>query len=87
MSSLNEAKNGNLNILKISKNKCKNHKPQTENQDTNKASILSLLKNKNRSRTSIKTEDTNIFKSPKLDYDLNEIKKFDELNNSLSSYI
>ena len=47
-------------------------------------SILSLFTSKNKRRNSVKTADTNICNPMKLDYDLSEIKKFDELNNSLS---
>ena len=67
-----EQKNGLAKEEKISK----------ENKYQN--SILSLFTGKNRRRNSAKTADTSIFPPMKLDYDLNEIKKFDEFNKSLS---
>ena len=56
-----------------------------QNLNPNKKCILSFLLNKkNRRRNSCKTADTNIIIPTKLDYNYNEIKRFDELNNSLS---
>ena len=54
-----------------------------------KNSILSLLikkgeKNRNKRRNSVKTADTNIILTLNVDYDLKDVHKFDELNNSLS---
>ena len=54
-----------------------------------KNSILSLLikkveKNTNKKRNSVKTADTNIIVPLNLDYDLKDVHKFDEFNNSLS---
>ena len=47
--------------------------------------ILSLLiKNYNEKRNSFKTTDTNIFMPYNPNYKFSEIKRFDELNNSLS---
>ena len=46
--------------------------------------ILSLFTGKNKRRSSVKTADTNLYFPMKYDYDLSEVKKFDELNNSLS---
>lgn len=50
----------------------------------NQSSILSLLKNKNKRRNSAKTAYTNLCTLLKLDYDFKDIKRFDEINNSLS---
>ena len=50
----------------------------------NEKSILSLIINKGKRRSSLNTADTLIIKPKTLDYNLEEIKKFDELNNSLS---
>ena len=47
-------------------------------------SILSLLKKSDDRKSSLKTTDIEIFQSSFLDYKIKEIKKFDELNNSLS---
>ena len=47
-------------------------------------SILSLFTGKNKRRSSLKTADTKLCAPMNYDYDLNEVKKFDELNNSLS---
>ena len=47
-------------------------------------SIISLFIGKNKRRSSVKTAHTNICIPMRFDYDLNEVKKFDELNNSLS---
>ena len=67
-----QQKNNFKNEEKVSKaNKCQN-------------SVLSLFTGKNKRRNSFKTADTNIFPPMKFDYDLDEIKKFDELNQSLS---
>ena len=52
-------------------------------EDLNKKCILSLLANKDIIRNSFTTNETNIFQLSNLDYDFKEIKKFDELNNSL----
>ena len=52
-------------------------------KDLNKKCILSLLTNKDIIRNSFTTNETNIFQLTNLDYDFKEIKKFDELNNSL----
>ncbi len=50
----------------------------------NKGAILSLLANKNdKKKNSFKTVDS-ILKTPILEYSFDEIKRFDELNNSLS---
>ena len=50
----------------------------------NKGAILCLLANKNdRKKNSFKTVDS-ILKTPNLEYSFDEIKRFDELNNSLS---
>ena len=46
--------------------------------------ILSSLMNNIQRKNSLKTTDTNIYKMPFLNYNLKEIKKFDELYNSLS---
>ena len=55
------------------------------NLNPNKKCILTLLLNKNkRGRNSVKTADTNSFLQKNYNYDFNEIKRFDELNNSLS---
>ena len=48
------------------------------------SSILSLLKNKNKRRNSAKTAYTNLCTPLKIDYDFKDIKRFDEINNSLS---
>ncbi len=47
-------------------------------------SILKFLIKKNRRKDSCKTTNTNISKQPIIYYNLKEIKKFDELNNSFS---
>jgi len=47
-------------------------------------SILSLFIKSDDRKHSLKTTDSDIFQSTFLDYKINEIKKFDELNNSLS---
>ena len=47
-------------------------------------SILSLFTGKNKRRSSLKTVDTKLCAPMNYDYDLSEVKKFDELNNSLS---
>ena len=47
-------------------------------------SILSLFTGKNKRRSSLKTADTKLCAPMNYDYDLSEVKKFDELNNSLS---
>ena len=52
-------------------------------EDLNKKCILSLLANKDIIRNSFTTNETNIFQLSNLDYDFKQIKKFDELNNSL----
>ena len=50
----------------------------------NKGAILSLLANKNdKKKNSFRTVDS-ILKTSNLEYSFDEIKKFDELNNSLS---
>ena len=70
-----EQKNGNFNSLY----KAMNNK--------NEYSILSLLieDNKNNKRkNSLNTADTEILTQIKLDYNFKELKKFDELNHSLS---
>ena len=46
--------------------------------------IISLITGENKRRNSVKTADTNMHTPMRLDYDLSEVKKFDELNNSLS---
>ena len=68
----NEQINKPMNILKNSE------------LNTHKNSILSLLTNKNKRRSSNKTADSNIYIPLSFDYDFNEIKRFDELNKSLS---
>ena len=49
--------------------------------------ILSILieDKKDNRKNSLKTANTNIYTLFKLDYDFKEIKKYDELNNSLSA--
>ena len=47
-------------------------------------SIISLFTDKNKRRSSVKTAHTNICAPMRFDYDLSEVQKFDELNNSLS---
>ena len=47
-------------------------------------SILSLLTKSDDRKSSLKTTDSDIFQTSFLDYKVKEIKKFDELNNSLS---
>ena len=60
-----------------------NHFINTEN-NKNKGAILSLLANKNdKKKNSLRTVDS-ILKTSYLEYSFDEIKKFDELNNSLS---
>jgi hypothetical protein len=60
-----------------------NHFINTEN-NKNKGAILSLLANKNdKKKNSLRTVDS-ILKTSNLEYSFDEIKKFDELNNSLS---
>ena len=52
---------------------------------TNKyQNCISLITGENKRRNSVKTADTNIHIPMRLDYDLREVKKFDELNYSLS---
>ena len=56
--------------------------------NNNKGIILSLLTNKdkdNNRRNSFKTTDTNFLFPPSLDYNYQEIKRFDEFNDSLSN--
>ena len=50
----------------------------------NEKSILSLIINKEKRRSSINTADTLLIEPKTLDYNYEEIKKFDEFNNSLS---
>lgn len=81
--------NNDSNIsLDCSEEKIYNHDNisiKYQNLNHNKKYILSILLNKNnKRRNSAKTADTNILQK-KYDYDFNEIKKFDELNNSLSN--
>ena len=60
-----------------------NHFINTEN-NKNKGAILSLLANKNdKKKNSLRTVDS-ILKTSNLEYSFDEIKRFDELNNSLS---
>jgi hypothetical protein len=60
-----------------------NHFINTEN-NKNKGAILSLLANKNdKKKNSFRTVDS-ILKTSNLEYSFDEIKRFDELNNSLS---
>ena len=67
-----EQRNKFTNEEKVSKsNKCQN-------------SILSLFTGKNKRRSSLKTADTKLCAPMNYDYDLSEVKKFYELNNSLS---
>ena len=72
--SILESENSNKfhNVVKNSINK-KHH-----------GSILSLLIKSDDRKSSLKTTDSDIFQSSFLDYKIKEIKKFDELNNSLS---
>ena len=49
-----------------------------------RGSILSLVIQSDDRKSSLKTTDSDIFPSSLLDYKVKEIKKFDELNNSLS---
>ena len=56
--------------------------------NNNKGIILSLLTNKDKDsnrRNSFKTTDTNFLFPPSLDYNYQEIKRFDEFNDSLSN--
>ena len=50
---------------------------------SNEKIILSLIINKEKRRSSINTADTLLIQPKTLDYNFEEIKKFDELNNSL----
>ena len=60
-----------------------NHFINTEN-NKNKGTILSLLAKKNdKKKNSFRTVDS-ILKTSNLEYSFDEIKRFDELNNSLS---
>ena len=60
-----------------------NHFINTEN-NKNKGAILSLLANKNdKKKNSLRTVDS-ILKTSNLEYSFDEIKRFDELSNSLS---
>ena len=49
-----------------------------------RGSILSLVIQSDDRKSSLKTTDSDILSSSLLDYKVKEIKKFDELNNSLS---
>ena len=56
--------------------------------NNNKGIILSLLTSKDKDsnrRNSFKTTDTNFLFPPSLDYNYQEIKRFDEFNDSLSN--
>ena len=46
--------------------------------------LLSLINKREHKKNSLKTVDTNIFTPVNLDYNLNELEKFDEFNNSLN---
>ena len=61
-------------IINIIKNTSKN---------SNERSILSLIINKEKRRNSIATTDTIIIEPERLEYNLKDIEKFDEFNNSL----
>ena len=67
-------KNVSKPIINIIKNTSKN---------SNERSILSLIINNEKRRSSIATTDTIIIEPEKLEYNLKDIEKFDEFNNSL----
>ncbi len=57
-----------------------------QNLNPNNKCILSILLNKkDRRRNSVETVDTNLIELKNYDYDFDEIKRFDELNKSLSN--
>ena len=57
-----------------------------QNLNPNNKCILSILLNKkDRRRNSVETVDTNLIELKNYDYDFKEIKRFDELNKSLSN--
>ena len=74
------------NDFPISKEQRNNLASKEKISKTNKYQncIISLITGENKRRNSVKTADTNIHIPMRLDYDLSEVKKFDELNNSLS---
>ena len=60
-----------------------NINPEKE-KELNKRCILSLLSNNEKGVSSVKTVDTNLSKFFHIKYNYEEIKRFDEINNSLS---
>ena len=88
MSSIFEESNNSnisINLRKENMFNPSNFSKKRQNLNPNKKCILSLLLNKkNRRRNSVKTADTNLFILKNYDYDFKEIKRFDELNKSLS---
>ena len=88
-------KNKNIPFTDINKNELlllkknfdkKDNKLEEVNNKQHQGCVLNLLFTISERRDSQKTTNTNICQNNtlKLDYDLKEIKKFDELNNSLS---
>ena len=57
---------------------------QKENLIDSKSSVLSLLLKRDDKRYSVKTVNTNFLIKKILDYNLKEIKRFDEVNSSFS---
>ena len=75
--------NNSINKLiePINKSLDVNYKPVNK---THQETILSLLMNNDIRKDSLKTTDTKTYKKYSLNYDLKEIKRFDEFNKSLS---
>ena len=71
------------NDLKDNKKESININPENE-KELNKRCILSLLSNNEKGVSSVKTVDTNLNKFLYINYNYEEIKRFDEINNSLS---
>ena len=77
----------NLSLSQLNKTEPKKKSFYEKNHPicyVHKGPILSLLLKNRERKNSLKTTDTNILKPFSLDYDFKEIKRFDELNNSLS---
>ena len=75
--------NNSINKLSepINKSLDVNYKPVNK---IHQGTILSLLMNNDLRKDSLKTTDTKTYKKYSLNYDLKEIKRFDEFNRSLS---
>ena len=79
----NISKEYSSNIQNEINNKPMNKTPVNE-EELNKRCILSLITNEDKVVSSVKTVDSNLNRIQYLNYEYDEIKRFDEANKSLS---